>query len=154
MEQRFPRVRYVWIAILAVVWMGAVLARLTYLQLFNYSEYHARARRQQQRIVETSPKRGSIYDRNLRELAMSISVDSLFAVPSEITDAAMVARLLSGGVAGILLECRAARDRITPGDEHLRRITLRDDHRVRRGHGHTLESKDRPPLPARLSGIY
>ena len=96
MEQRFPRVRYVWIAILAVVWMGAVLARLTYLQLFNYSEYHARARRQQQRIVETSPKRGSIYDRNLRELAMSISVDSLFAVPSEITDAAMVARLLSG----------------------------------------------------------
>ena len=95
MEQRFPRVRYVWIALLAVLWMGAVLARLSYLQLFNYSDYLARARRQQQRIVETSPKRGSIYDRNLRELAMSISVDSLFAVPSEITDADMVARLLA-----------------------------------------------------------
>ena len=32
----------------------------------------------------------------VRELAMSISVDSLFAVPSEIADAPMVARLLSG----------------------------------------------------------
>lgn len=95
MEQRFPRVRYVWVAVIAVLWMGAVLARLTYLQLFNYSDYLARARRQQQRIVETSPKRGSIYDRNLRELAMSISVDSLFAVPSEIADADMVARLLA-----------------------------------------------------------
>ncbi len=95
MEQRFPRVRYAWIAIIAVLWMGAVLARLSYLQLFSYSEYNARARRQQQRIVETSPKRGSIYDRNLRELAMSIRVDSLFAVPSEITDPEMVARLLA-----------------------------------------------------------
>lgn len=96
MEQRFPRVRYVLVAVIAVLWMGAVLARLTYLQLFNYREYHAKARRQQQRIVETSPKRGSIYDRNLRELAMSISVDSCFAVPSEIADADMVARLLAG----------------------------------------------------------
>ncbi len=96
MEQRFSRVRYAWIAIIAVLWMGAVLARLSYLQLFNYAEYNARARRQQQRIVETSPKRGSIYDRNLRELAMSIRVHSLFAVPSEITDPDMVARLLSG----------------------------------------------------------
>jgi len=96
MEQRFPRARYAWIAVIAALWMGAVLARLSYLQLYQYSDYHARARRQQQRIVETSPKRGSIYDRNLRELAMSIRVDSLFAVPSEITDPAMVARLLSG----------------------------------------------------------
>jgi cell division protein FtsI (penicillin-binding protein 3) len=95
MEPRFPRVRYAWVAIMAVLWMGAVLARLTYLQLFNYSDYLARARRQQQRIVETSPRRGSIYDRNLREMAMSISMDSCFAVPSEIADAQMVARLLA-----------------------------------------------------------
>lgn len=113
MEQRFPRVRYVWVAVVAVLWMGAVLARLTYLQLFSYSEYLARARRQQQRIVETSPRRGSIYDRNLRELAMSISVDSLFAVPSEIADADMVARLLArvlgDSAEEILTKLKAAR---------------------------------------------
>ena len=96
MEQRTPRIRVFIVAVVAVLWMGAVLARLSTLQLFRYTEYLGRAQRQQQRIVEISPKRGVLYDRNLRELAMSISVDSLFAVPSEISDAPMVARLLSG----------------------------------------------------------
>ncbi len=95
MNERFPRVRVWVVAGLAVVWVFAVLGRLTYLQLFSYSEYLARARRQQQRIVEITPRRGAIYDRNLRELAMSIAVDSCFAVPSEISDAEMVAKLLS-----------------------------------------------------------
>lgn len=95
MVPRFPRVRLVVVAALALVWMCAVLARLSYLQLFQYRDYLARARKQQQRIVEISPRRGVIYDRNLRELAMSISVDSCFAVPSEIADPEMVAGLLA-----------------------------------------------------------
>jgi cell division protein FtsI (penicillin-binding protein 3) len=95
MEQRFPRLRVWVVAALALVWMGLVLTRLSYLQLYRYSDYLTRARKQQQRVVEISPRRGVIYDRNLRELAMSISVDSCFAVPSEIADPAMVARLLS-----------------------------------------------------------
>jgi cell division protein FtsI (penicillin-binding protein 3) len=96
MEQRTPRVRLLVVAILAAVWMGAVLVRLSYLQLFSYRDYLARAQRQQQRIVEVSPRRGLFYDRNLRELAMSVAVDSCFAVPSEISDPHMVARLLAG----------------------------------------------------------
>jgi cell division protein FtsI (penicillin-binding protein 3) len=99
MEQRSPRIRYVAVAVVAALWLGAVLGRLGYLQLVKYPEYLARAQRQQQRIVEVSPQRGIVYDRNLRELAMSVSVDSCFAVPSEITDAPMVARLLSGVLA-------------------------------------------------------
>jgi cell division protein FtsI (penicillin-binding protein 3) len=95
MVPRFPRVRVVVVAALALVWMCAVLVRLSYVQLFQYGDYLTRARKQQQRIVEISPRRGVIYDRNLRELAMSISVDSCFAVPSEIADADMVAGLLS-----------------------------------------------------------
>jgi cell division protein FtsI (penicillin-binding protein 3) len=83
------------VSVLAMLWMGAALARLGYLQLFSYSDYLARAQRQQQRIIEISPKRGVIYDRNLRELAMSISVDSCFAVPAEIANPQMVARLLA-----------------------------------------------------------
>lgn len=95
MDPRFPSVRVWVLAALALVWMGAVLVRLSYLQLFQYGDYLTRARKQQQRIVEISPRRGVIYDRNLRELAMSISVDSCFAVPSEIADPDMVAGLLS-----------------------------------------------------------
>ncbi len=95
MEQRNPRLRWLFVWVVAVVWMVAVLARLSYLQLFCYSEYFAKAQHQQQRIFEISPKRGTIYDRKGRELAVSLPMDSVFADPAEITDAEMVGRLLS-----------------------------------------------------------
>ena len=83
MEQRNPRLRWLVVWVLAVVWMVAVLARLSYLQLFCYSEYLAKAQHQQQRIFEISPKRGTIYDRKGRELAVSLPMDSVFADPAE-----------------------------------------------------------------------
>ena len=73
----------------------AVVGRLSYLQLVCHSEYLARAARQQQRIIDITPKRGSIYDRNMDPLAMSIPVDSVFAVPIEVGDAQLAAQLLS-----------------------------------------------------------
>ena len=96
------------IACVALLWMTAVLGRLGYLQLFCHSEYMARAQRQQQRVVEITPKRGAIYDRNMHPLAMSIPVDSAFAVPSEIGDQQLAARLLSGvlGISREVLEAR------------------------------------------------
>ncbi len=42
--------------------------------------------RQQQRTFEVAPRRGVLYDRNLHELAMTVLVDSVYAVPSEISD--------------------------------------------------------------------
>ncbi len=95
MDQRRPRLRLLIVAALAVLWMTAVAGRLAYLQLFCYSDYLARAQRQQQRVVEVTPKRGAIYDRNLHPLAMSIEVDSAFAVPAEIADQPLAARLLA-----------------------------------------------------------
>ncbi len=67
------------VACLALLWMTAVFGRLGYLQLFLHSEFMARAQRQQQRVIEITPKRGAIYDRNMHPLAMSIPVDSAFA---------------------------------------------------------------------------
>ena len=95
MAQSSPRLRLLVVFGLALVWMLAIVARLSYLQLFRYREYLERANRQQERIIEVSPMRGPIYDRNGRELAMSIPVDSCFADPAEITDPEMVAHLLS-----------------------------------------------------------
>src|SRR5215469_11119526 len=97
MHQRNARLRWLIVWALAVVWMAVVLARLSYLQLFCYGDYFARAQRQQQRIFEISPKRGTIYDRKGRELAVSLPMDSVFADPAEISDAEMVGRLLSEG---------------------------------------------------------
>jgi cell division protein FtsI/penicillin-binding protein 2 len=72
MEQRNRRLRWLVVWVLAVVWLAAVLVRLSYLQLFRYSEYLAKAERQQERIFEISPMRGTIYDRKGRELAVSL----------------------------------------------------------------------------------
>ncbi|MGH9741929.1 MAG: penicillin-binding protein [Candidatus Acidiferrum sp.] len=96
MQQNRVHVRLLILAGVALLWMGAVFGRLTYLQLFCHSEYLARALRQQQRTIEITPERGAIYDRNMRPLAMSVPVDSAFGVPSEIADEHLAARLLSG----------------------------------------------------------
>jgi cell division protein FtsI (penicillin-binding protein 3) len=97
------------IAAVALVWMLAVFGRLGYLQLFRHSEYMARAQRQQKRVIEITPKRGAIYDRNMHPLAMSLQVDSTFAIPSELGDNKAQAAALLSGVLNIprdLLEVR------------------------------------------------
>jgi cell division protein FtsI (penicillin-binding protein 3) len=98
MQQDRAHARLLIIAGVAFLWLGAVFGRLTYLQLYRHSEYLSRALRQQQRSFEITPERGAIYDRNGKPLAMSIPVDSAFAVPSEIVDENLAARLLSGVV--------------------------------------------------------
>src|SRR5215471_16042490 len=80
---------------LIVLGLAAIILRLGYLQLFCHSKYLAQAARQQQRTIEITPQRGPIYDRNMDALAMSIPVDSVFAVPPEVADAQLAAQLLS-----------------------------------------------------------
>ena len=46
-------------------------------------------------MIDVEPRRGTIYDRNGTELAMSIDVDSVFAVPSEIPDQESTAQILA-----------------------------------------------------------
>lgn len=108
MEPEGPRPRLLALFAVGLLWMAAVLVRLGYLQLVCYSDYLARAHHQQERIIEVSPKRGALYDRNGRELAMSVPVDSCFAVPAEISDPELVARLLSR-LLGVSQEELAAR---------------------------------------------
>ncbi len=77
------------------LWLGAVIFRLVELQVVQYGDYQQRASRQQQRTIDVSPRRGIIYDRNGHELAMSVNVDSVFAVPSEVPDQDNAANLLA-----------------------------------------------------------
>jgi cell division protein FtsI (penicillin-binding protein 3) len=94
MDLRSSRSRIIIVAAFAAIWTGAVFGRLAYLQLFRYSEYYSRAQHQQRLIVDVGASRAEIFDRNMNPLAMSVPVDSAFAVPSEIADPDMVARLI------------------------------------------------------------
>lgn len=95
-----------------LLWFGAICLRLVYLQIFEYGEFEQRASHQQQRTIEISAKRGIIYDRAGRELAMSINVDSGFAVPSEIPDLAqtisLITRITKEDPREVLAKCKAS----------------------------------------------
>ena len=78
-----------------LLWGGLICVRLVYLQIFCYGEFEQRAQHEQQRTLEVAARRGIIYDRSGHELAMSVSVDSAFAVPSEIPDLASTLSLIS-----------------------------------------------------------
>ena len=98
---------------LLILWCGGICARLVYLQIFRYGSFERRAQRQQQRTEEVAAKRGIIYDRAGRELAMSISVDSVFAVPTEVPDLAgtiaLISRITKTDPHEILARCKAAK---------------------------------------------
>ncbi len=68
------------------LWCAVICGRLVYLQIFSYGKFVKQEEHQQQRAIPLSAKRGVIYDRAGRELAMSVLVDSAFAVPSEVKD--------------------------------------------------------------------
>ena len=68
------------------LWAVAIAVRLFLLQIVHHSDYVERAQKQQQRTFEVAPRRGILYDRNMRELAMTVQVDSIYAVPNEIDD--------------------------------------------------------------------
>jgi cell division protein FtsI (penicillin-binding protein 3) len=93
------RVRFVYVAMFFCFWATAIGCRLGWLQVVRHNEFVERATRQQQRTFEVAPRRGVLYDRNLRELAMTVLVDSVYAVPSELgdnkdSDAALLAKIV------------------------------------------------------------
>ena len=122
-----------------VFWGVAICARLVYLQIFSYGEFEQRAQHQQQRTMDLAARRGIIYDRAGHELAMSIAVDSAFAVPSEIHDLAgtlsLIAHITKDDPREVLAQCEAhktfcwvARKADTDTADRIRSLNLRGIH--------------------------
>ena len=88
------------LGVVMTAWMLTLIGRLYHLQIIQYVDLVARGERQQQRTIEIAPTRGTIFDRQMQPLAMSLAVDSVFAVPAEIPNPDMVADLI-GPVLGI-----------------------------------------------------
>jgi cell division protein FtsI (penicillin-binding protein 3) len=75
--------RTLFVAAFVVFWMLGISARLVYLQVSKHEKLVARAQKQQQEAVETTPQRGPVFDRQGRELARSIDTLSVFIAPEE-----------------------------------------------------------------------
>jgi len=93
------KVRFAWVAIFFCAWVGAIGARLVWLQVIQHAVWVDRAERQQHNSFALAPQRGVLYDRNLRELAMTVSVDSIYVDPTELganraTAAEMLAKIV------------------------------------------------------------
>ncbi len=74
--------------------MGALVK----IQLIDYKKYQSMAIEQQTRDTVITPKRGVIYDRNMKEIAVSATAETVFISPAEMEteeDARTVAKILS-----------------------------------------------------------
>jgi cell division protein FtsI (penicillin-binding protein 3) len=89
------RTRFWLICLFFLIWGTAIGSRLFWLQVVRHKEFLARADKQQLRTFEVAPRRGELYDRNLRELAGTVQADSFYAVPSEIKDKRAAAHALA-----------------------------------------------------------
>ena len=60
--------------------------RLVLIQIFRSTYLAHLAEKQHNYILDLEPKRGTIYDRNMRPLALNVAVDSLYAKPRTMTE--------------------------------------------------------------------
>jgi cell division protein FtsI/penicillin-binding protein 2 len=102
------------LALLFLLWVGGLGARLVHLQVYDHEWYEERALRQHERVVEVSPTRGRVLDRQGRELARSIEAKSVYATVADVEDPAGVARRLAPvlGVSEKTLLDRLTSDRV------------------------------------------
>ena len=70
-------------------------ARLIYLQFIKYSSFREKATGQYTFLLTLEPERGGIFDRKMRNLACNLKVDSLYAIPTHITEKSETASKLA-----------------------------------------------------------
>ena len=85
-ERNFVRFRIALISLVFSLFFMVIAAKAVYLQLYQGSRLADMAAEQVERSYKTSGKRGTIYDCNGTEMAVTIQVTSIAAKPRLITD--------------------------------------------------------------------
>lgn len=86
----------IFIIVISVLLLEACIAiRVVSLQTIKHRECRKRAIKQSEVFVHREPRRGTIYDRNMRALAQNSRTKSVYAVPREIKDPEQVSYVLS-----------------------------------------------------------
>ena len=93
--RRSTDIRLLTIALLVVGSWATIGFRLYQVQVVDSAAYTAAAERQRVRVEETAAARGTIFDREGRELAVSIEARTVYANPRQIVDPGSTALALS-----------------------------------------------------------
>src|SRR5882672_9169896 len=138
--------RTLFVAAFVAFWMLGISARLVYLQVSKHDNLVARAHKQQQEAIETSPMRGPVLDRHERELARTIDTRSIFIAPDEFNKNDSQAMEEIGCTAGVLsavlsLDQRTLVNQILEAKESGRRF-LWIARRIAPDQAQTLETMD------------
>jgi cell division protein FtsI (penicillin-binding protein 3) len=89
------RRRILWAFLLLFAGLSTVACRLFFLQIQQGEQLNERVTKQYERRLPIVSRRGTIYERSGRELAVSLKVSSVFAQPAAIEDIPGTARALS-----------------------------------------------------------
>ncbi|MBG0219052.1 stage V sporulation protein D [Clostridioides difficile] len=84
--KRISKKRLVLVLILACALFFCLVIRTGYLQLMKGNWLSTKALEQQTRDIPIEPKRGTIYDRNMKELAVSVTKYTVWCKPVEVED--------------------------------------------------------------------
>lgn len=92
------RFRIIFILLSFILIFGAIFVRAFQLQVLERDKLKSRADRAHLKAINTIPRRGTIYDRGMHELAVSMEVDSVYAQPAKIDNIKKTANLLSAAL--------------------------------------------------------
>ena len=93
--KRLSKKRLVIVLILACFVFTMLIFRTGYLQIIKGDWLTEKALDQQTRDIPIEPKRGTIYDRNMKELAVSVTKYTVWAKPVEVKDKEKSAKVIS-----------------------------------------------------------
>ena len=95
MEKKYINLREILIGIMFILLLALVGARAVQVQIYDGPWLSKKASNQYEKSFTTFGRRGTIYDRNFREMAVSIEVTSIAAYPKQIADVDATAKALA-----------------------------------------------------------
>ncbi|HCC68856.1 MAG TPA: penicillin-binding protein [Nitrospiraceae bacterium] len=89
------RKRAIILATVIIFGFSIIFFRLMSLMIFEHKSLAQKARMQHLMVESLEPKRGNIYDRKMREMAVNIDTNSLYGVPSQVVNTKNLSESLS-----------------------------------------------------------
>ncbi len=94
-REKWIQIRIRLVAIIFMLAFGCIVARAFELQVIGQERWQKKADRQYQKTIPLTAQRGTIFDRNGEEMAVSVEVDSIFIIPAKIKTPERSAKVLA-----------------------------------------------------------